>query len=515
MDKHLAIEQLISMYRELDKDSRALVEQHVMECNTCRVTFMAYQQMDQQLSRRALGQQQYILRQSTHLPKNPTLSTLNARKGEKRFSWVPQRITPQFVGASAMALLLVVLLSRILSYLPPLTSSLVNSSPQIGSAHDIVDPLYAVPTVLESKNIVEPSLPPKFLFGVDALMEDEYQIEQVASATDNLSITWVKQSLQWSSVQPAAGNLPDFTPFDHVVDAASSINVNLLVTISETPEWLELTTQAEEDALSDISGAFSIFLQQFAKHYCGTAVGAIELWDEQNMHYRWRDQRPNVKLYVALVKTGAAAIKSACPTIFVLSGGLAPGGDNLPYSIDDVRYFKLMLDAGVADLVDGIGIHLPGYNVPPSVTWQEACAVITKDQVFFAGPCHSPHHSWSFRSTLDEYKAALASHRLEHVPVWVTQFGWPAGKSVKPSYLYVADNSFDEQASWTIEAIQMLQETPSVDAAFLFNLNYSRADETYPVQSLWSIVDQSGAPSLTYRELAQIDLTRLDQDNVD
>ncbi len=63
-----------------------------------------------------------------------------------------------------------------------------------------------------------------------------------------------------------------------------------------------------------------------------------------------------------------------------------------------------MYQNGLAAYADGIGAHPGGYNVPPSVRWEEACSVIQQTGNTFNGACDTPHHSWSFRSTIEGYR---------------------------------------------------------------------------------------------------------------
>ncbi|MEZ4612106.1 MAG: hypothetical protein R2838_17980 [Caldilineaceae bacterium] len=67
-----------------------------------------------------------------------------------------------------------------------------------------------------------------------------------------------------------------------------------------------------------------------------------------------------------------------------------PGGRRRPLRQDDFAYLEGMYQNGLARYADGIGVHPSGYNVPPSVGWQEACAVIQQTGNFFNGPCDTP-----------------------------------------------------------------------------------------------------------------------------
>ena len=147
---------------------------------------------------------------------------------------------------------------------------------------------------------------------------------------------------------------------------------------------------------------FCQFLGRLAGEYCGSSVKAIEVWNEQNLHYEWGNRPINPSEYMALLRPSYGAIKAACPSMYVISGALTPAGDNGSLAMDDFRYFEAMLQQGLANYVDGFGAHPSGYNVPPSAVWQSACDAIQQTgNQNFNGACDNPHHSWSFRSTME------------------------------------------------------------------------------------------------------------------
>jgi hypothetical protein len=113
--------------------------------------------------------------------------------------------------------------------------------------------------------------------------------------------------------------------------------------------------------------------------------------------------------YVQLLAAAYNSIKTACPAM--IRGGRqrsAPAGNNLPYAMDDFTYLEEMFKAGANNYLDVVGSHPSGYNVPPSVTWEGACEAIQKTGNSFNGACDSPHHSWSFRSTMEGYRNIMS-----------------------------------------------------------------------------------------------------------
>jgi hypothetical protein len=124
-------------------------------------------------------------------------------------------------------------------------------------------------------------------------------------------------------------------------------------------------------------------------------------------------------------------------------------------------------------VADCIGVHHNGYNIPPTVRWDQ---VPDDPTASFRGPFAdgNPHHSWSFRSTLEQYisKVRLAGGAQE---LCVTEFGWATadGLAGVPQGLEFAyDNSEAEQAAYTVEALDFMSASGDVRLAILWNLNY-------------------------------------------
>ena len=159
-----------------------------------------------------------------------------------------------------------------------------------------------------------------------------------------------------------------------------------------------------------------------------------------------------------------------------------------------------MFKHGVANYADGIGAHPSGYNVPPSHTWETACEAIIKHGNSFNGACDSPHHSWSFRSTMEGYRNILNVYGASHLLIWPTEFGWAAGGAQDPRYKYADDNSYEEQAAWTVESYRMMKEWGWVGPAILWNLNF-RVVANGTEKAQWGIVDPGWGPLPIYNAL--------------
>jgi hypothetical protein len=138
---------------------------------------------------------------------------------------------------------------------------------------------------------------------------------------------------------------------------------------------------------------------------------------------------------------------------------------------NDFAYMDAMIANGLLNYSDCIGAHHNGINVPPSETWD---AVTNDPTARFRGPFDNPHHSWSFRSTLQGYAFRVQQAGGDQ-KLCVTEFGWASTEDLgetRPGFEFAADNTLEEQSEWTIEAIENMIEWDIVQIATLWNLNY-------------------------------------------
>ncbi|MCC6457856.1 MAG: SH3 domain-containing protein [Caldilineaceae bacterium] len=339
-----------------------------------------------------------------------------------------------------------------------------------------------------------------FGYGIQAHMVHNDQAGQVMAMTTGMGFNWVKQQIEWRVFEGSQGAI-DFGSSDGIINAANAAGVNVLFSIVNAPAWAR---EAGHDG--SVGGppadpaTYAAFVGAMAGHYCGSSLKAIEVWNEQNLHYEWGNKPLNPGEYVNLLAAAYAAIKGACPSMTVVSGALTPAGNNMPLAMDDFAYLEGMMQAGANNYLDGIGAHPSGYNVPPSATGDTACAAIQESGNSFNGACDSPHHSWSFRSTMEGYRNIANTYGAGNKLIWPTEFGWAAGGAYHPAYKYADDNSYEEQAAWTVEAYTMMRNWGWVGPAFLWNLNF-RVVANGTEKAQWGIVGPGWEPLPAYNAL--------------
>lgn len=352
------------------------------------------------------------------------------------------------------------------------------------------------------------AIPLEFAYGIQGHALGEEVGQLVLAVVRDLGFTWLKQQVRWEDMEPHRGQRQWLGMDRLLAEADRQGGVNVLFSVVAAPLWAR-----ESGADRSVAGPpadnedFANYLGALASRYCGQ-LDAIEVWNEQNLHYAWGNLTLSAESYVQMLATASAAIREACPSMRIISGALTPAGSVANLVVDDFVYMQQMLESGMANHVDGIGAHPRGYNVPPQYTWQEACTAIqVSGNTYFNGACDVPHHSWSFRSTMEFYRDLAVQYDASDKPVVPTEFGWAVGNGFAPhNYAYANDNSYQEQADWTVQAYTMMRDWGWVGPAFLWNLNF-RVVSPGTERTVWSIVfadTADGEPLPLYTALKQM-----------
>ena len=326
-------------------------------------------------------------------------------------------------------------------------------------------------------------------YGVQAHMVHNDQAGRVVQTTKEVGFSWVKQQVEWKIFEQNRAQY-DWGSLDHIADTAAANGVSLFFSVVGTPPWARKTgANLSVDGPPANYGDYADFVAKLAARYRGR-VQAYEIWNEPNLHYAWGNESLSAWNYIQLLKASYNAINGVCPECIVVSAGLTPTGVNDGVTaVDDFVYLEQMYNFGLRGVSDAIGVHASGYNLPPDRYGENSC-----DPGFiFRGPCDTPHHSWSFRSTMEGYRNIMVSRGDGGKKLWVTEFGWASNPNPVPGYEYAADNSLQEQADFTVRALQMMKNWGWVGAALVWNLNF-RVVAPGSEQAQWGMVDEGWNP---------------------
>ncbi len=339
-----------------------------------------------------------------------------------------------------------------------------------------------------------------FGYGIQAHMVHNGQAGTVMAKTKDLGFSWVKQQVEWYAHEPVKGAY-EWGPLDEIAGAANAAGVKILWSAVKAPDWARGGQDLSVEGPPNNPQDYADFAGALAKRYCNTSVKAIEVWNEQNLHYEWGNMTIDPAAYMALLKPAYTRIKQVCPSMIVVSGALTPTGAPAPVAMDDYAYLEGMYRNGLKNYSDAIGAHPSGFNVAPWVRGgQDACDFIRQQGSIFTGPCDTLHHSWSFYATLNGYYRIMQNYGDGNKKIWPTEFGWASGWTGTPGYEYADDNTLQEQAEWTVRSYQLMKQWGFVGVAFLWNLNFRVVNPTGEVAQ-WGIVWGDWSPTPAYNAL--------------
>jgi hypothetical protein len=106
------------------------------------------------------------------------------------------------------------------------------------------------------------------------------------------------------------------------------------------------------------------------------------------------------------------------------------------------------------------------------------------------------HRSWCFLGPLEAYREVMLANGDGDKVIWVTQFGWAVADE------YAADNTYEEQAQWIIEAYRWSADRAWIGPMFLWNLDYSLTAPDTPL-AYFSILDTPAYDALVEMSRAE------------
>ncbi len=317
-------------------------------------------------------------------------------------------------------------------------------------------------------------------------------IPALVAQLQELGVGWVKVQVSWKVYQPEPTRYDDFhfAELDQLVQLAHAAGLQILLGVSKAPEWSRPTT--ELDGPPGDYQLYQEFLAYLAARYLGR-VAAYELWNEPNLQREWNGVPLSAADLVALISAGVAGVRQGDPAAQVISAAPAPTGINDGVTaVDDRLYFRQMLQAGVAEVVDGLGIHPYGWANPPDSSAANPDTAV---------PTHNNHPSFFFADTLGDYRAILDEFGSAK-PLWVTEFGWATFENVAPSPPaggeFMDAVSEVQQAAYIVRALARMQEWPGVGPQILWNLNFGPLLGEEYLETGYSILRPDGSPRPAY-----------------
>ncbi|NTV22231.1 MAG: glycoside hydrolase family 5 protein [Candidatus Yonathbacteria bacterium] len=269
--------------------------------------------------------------------------------------------------------------------------------------------------------------------GLTAMTQSE--LNTYFQGLKDAGVTWVRWDINWGAVQEAGPNVYYWEDPDRVANTAKKYGINSLGIITYAPVWAQNSTCIKQNTCAPVDAdAFATFASLVATRYKGT-VSHWEIWNEQNTPQDGY-ATPNVARYAELLKVTYTAIKRANPDAFVITGGVAPAGDE-DGNISPITFVKGLYTYGAKDSFDAIALHPYTYPLSP-----------TRDV------------EWNNWEQIADIRDIMVANGDSAKRIWLTEYGAPTGgpgkaRTINPSTFvygadYVTEAAQDQMAQETV-----------------------------------------------------------------
>jgi hypothetical protein len=216
-------------------------------------------------------------------------------------------------------------------------------------------------------------------FGVNVFLEQEVEPakrEQAVRMAQEAGFRWLRQEFPWEDIEiHGKGDFEDrrhepyrsaWEKYDHIVALAEQYDLELIVRLSNPPEWTRAAgdaagTFAPPDNLDD----YGDYVAAVVERYKGR-VRYYQIWNEPNIFPEWGEATISPEDYTELLKVGAERARAVDPDVVIISGALAStidldGVSTPSRNFNDLTFLQRMYDAGAAPYFDVLAMQ--GYGL--------------------------------------------------------------------------------------------------------------------------------------------------------
>ena len=269
------------------------------------------------------------------------------------------------------------------------------------------------PTGLPPTPTIQPQLPTP----IPSLNKGEYGIAAGGGLTylgqtdldlyfnnlQSLGVKWVRWDIDWSVIQ--SNGVSDFRweETDRVAATAKKYGINSLGIITYTPKWARDSVCVDKFSCQPADPkVFAVFAGKVALRYKDLII-YWEIWNEPNVPNFWTP-KPNVMKYFDILREAYWEVKKNNPQSIILSGGLAPSGDEADGSISPFTFMSALYTAGANQYFDAVALH--PYTYPISPDYQA---------------------SWNHWKDLVSVHQIMVDNGDVAKKIWITEFGAATG----------------------------------------------------------------------------------------
>ena len=218
-------------------------------------------------------------------------------------------------------------------------------------------------------------------YGINVFLHEEVEepkIHEQLRMIQAAGFKWLRQEFPWEDIEvDGRGQFTDsrndynddgildtisaWDKYDRLVDLVEEYGFQMMVRLSNPPNWSRANPDAGEFAPPDDFQDFANYAQAVATRYQGR-IHYYQIWNEPNIFPEWGNNFVDPAGYTELLCQTYAAIKSIDPEIVVISGALAPTISLDGYSgYSDVVFLQNMYDNGAGDCFDVLSVQ--GYGL--------------------------------------------------------------------------------------------------------------------------------------------------------
>ncbi|MEZ4830464.1 MAG: hypothetical protein R2873_00435 [Caldilineaceae bacterium] len=176
---------------------------------------------------------------------------------------------------------------------------------------------------------------------------------------------WVRQRVDWSTVEPARGDL-HWGEIDAILADIVAAQLTPVIVLDGSPAWARHPRDADNPLAPPADFAdFARFAAAFADRY-GEDVRFYQIWDEPNIAPHWGNRLIEPVHYARLLKDAAAAVRAADADAVIVTAALAPTRDRGHTAVDEVTFLQRLYAAGGAADFDAVAVQPFGFGNPPA-----------------------------------------------------------------------------------------------------------------------------------------------------
>src|SRR5436190_6128446 len=294
----------------------------------------------------------------------------------------------------------------------------------------------ALATIVATIAVVSNASAAPAVFGVNNLWpyNDAPRLAQEVALSQQLGVQSDRIIIEWGVLQPRRGTFA-WSSLDNYYRAMDALGLRPLIALVGSPAW------AREQGCSltrcpqapQYDSDYQSFVRAMVNRY--PHLAGVEVLNEPNLTEWW--PHPDPARYAQILKAAYAGVKSANPSVPVVTAGLSPNG-----AISPGQFLNQAYEAGIKGHYDKLGFHVYVGGTLESVAPDVKTEMST------------------VRNVRDEHG--------DDAPFWITETGFPSeGASQYSSAVY----SEDMQAQMLSVDYKVLSSMPDVEGVFVFLLS--------------------------------------------